>query len=100
MDIYTMVSTIFKYLLLALDGIAALVPLYAAGFLIYKKMFHGTKKLQIGQWISLILLSGWLLLVLGLTTFSRGQISAVLSTGPCSAAMPTHGTNGLIRNCS
>ena len=38
MDIYTMVSTIFKYLLLALDGIVALVPLYAAGFLIYKKI--------------------------------------------------------------
>lgn len=52
MDIYTIVSRIFKYSLLALGGIAALVPLYAAGFLIYKKVFHGTKKLQIGQWIS------------------------------------------------
>jgi len=72
MDIYTILSTIFRYSLLALGGIAVLVPLYAAGFLIYKKVFHGTKKLQIGQWISLILLSGWLLLVLGLTTFSRG----------------------------
>ena len=72
MDIYTILSTIFRYSLLALGGIAALVPLYAAGFLIYKKVFHGTKELQIGQWISLILLSGWLLLVLGLTTFSRG----------------------------
>jgi len=72
MDIYTILSMIFKYLLLALGGIAILIPLYAAGFLIYKKVFHGTKKLHIGQWISLILLSGWLLLVLGLTTFSRG----------------------------
>ena len=72
MDIYTILSTIFKYSLLALGGIAALVPLYAVGFLIYKKVFHGTKKLRIGQWISPILLSGWLLLVLGLTTFSRG----------------------------
>lgn len=72
MDIYIILATIFKYSLLALGGIAILIPLYAAGFLIYKKVFHGTKKLQIGQWISLILLSGWLLLVLGLTTFSRG----------------------------
>lgn len=72
MDIYTILSTIFKYSLLALGGIAILIPLYAAGFLIYKKVFHGTKKLKIGQWIALVLLSGWLLLVLGLTTFSRG----------------------------
>ena len=43
MDIYTILSTIFRYSLLALGGIAALVPLYAAGFLIYKKVFHGTK---------------------------------------------------------
>lgn len=82
MDIYTILSTIFRYSLLALGGIAALVPLYAAGFLIYKKVFHGTKKLQIGQWISLILLSGWLLLVLGLTTFSRGANLAVPSISP------------------
>ena len=31
MDIYTILSTIFRYSLLALGGIAALVPLYAAG---------------------------------------------------------------------
>ena len=43
MDIYTILSTIFKYSLLALGGIAILIPLYAAGFLIYKKVFHGTK---------------------------------------------------------
>lgn len=46
MDIYTILSTIFKYSLLALGGIAILIPLYAAGFLIYKKVFHGTKKME------------------------------------------------------
>lgn len=72
MDIYVIIITILKYGLLALTGTALPVAFYAGGYLIYKKVFHGTKTLSIQQWVTLVLLSVWLLLVLGLTTFSRG----------------------------
>lgn len=66
------IMTILRYGLLALAGAVFLAALYAGEYLICKKIFHGTKTLSIRQWVTLVLLSGWLLLVLGLTTFSRG----------------------------
>lgn len=72
MDIITILRTIFSYSLLALAGIGILIPVYAGAFLLYKKIFHGSRTLSVKQWSALVLLSAWLLLVLGLTTFSRG----------------------------
>lgn len=72
MDIITISRTIFRYSLLALAGIGILIPIYAGAFLLYKKIFHGSRILSVKQWSALVLLSAWLLLVLGLTTFSRG----------------------------
>ena len=73
MDIYTIFTTIFKYSLIAIGGIAVIIPFYAVGFLIYKKVFHGKHTLTKKQWIALILLTAWFVLVLGLTAFSRGS---------------------------
>lgn len=86
MDLITIFEVILKYGLLALAIIIVLALIYAIGFLIYKKVFHGTKKLSRKQWIVLILILGWYLLVLGLTTISRpasytGSINLSLFSG-------------------
>lgn len=72
MDSITILRTIFRCSLLALAGIGTLIPIYAGVFLLYKKRFHGSRTLSVKQWFALVFLSAWLLLVLGLTTFSRG----------------------------
>lgn len=85
MDFITIFQTIFKYGLLALAIIIVLSAIYGIGSLIYKKAFHGTKTLSKKQWIVLILITGWYLLVLGLTTISRsanyGNINLSLFSG-------------------
>lgn len=72
MDLITIVSTVLKYGLFALAIVAVLAAFYAIAFLIYRKVLHGTKSLSKRQWIILVLISGWFVLVLGLTTLSRG----------------------------
>lgn len=72
MDSITIFGTIFKYALIALGLVAVLILFCILGLLIYKKVFHGTKTLLKRQWFVLILILSWYLLVLGLTTFSRG----------------------------
>lgn len=85
MDFITIFQTIFKYGLLSLAIIIVLLAIYGIAFLIYKKIFRGTKKLSKKQWAVLILITGWYLLVLGLTTISRpanyGNINLSLFSG-------------------
>ncbi len=47
MDVYVIIMTILRYGLLALAGTVFLAALYAGEYLIYKKIFHGTKTLSI-----------------------------------------------------
>lgn len=72
MDFITIFSTLLKYGLLALAAVVVLAVVYAIAFLIYRKILHGTKSLSIKQWIVFVFISGWFVLVLGLTTISRG----------------------------
>jgi len=72
MDIITIFSAILKYGLWALIAVIALALVYVVGYIVYRKVFHGTKSLSVKQGIVLILLAAWFVIVLGLTTFSRG----------------------------
>lgn len=72
MDIITIFTQLLRLGLIAIIGVVGLSILYYIVFSIYKKMFRGTKNLTKKQWIVLILISGWLFVVLGLTIFSRG----------------------------
>ncbi len=85
MDIITIVETLFKYGIIALGITIILFLIYFFIFFIYKKIFHGTKTLSKKQWILLILLSVWYLLVLGITILSRsanyGKVNLSLFSG-------------------
>lgn len=72
MDIITIFTQLIKWGLIALINVIGLSILYYIAFLIYKKVFHGKKNLTKKQWAVLVLISGWLFVVLGLTVFSRG----------------------------
>lgn len=72
MDLITILSTLWKYGLWAIAAVGVLIVIYAVTFLIYKKVFHGSKTPAKMQWFALILLSAWFIVVLGITTFSRG----------------------------
>lgn len=72
MDIITIFEALKKYGLVAMAAVAAFAVLLGIAYLIYKKLFHGTKTFSKGQWITAILLLGWFVVVLGLTTLSRG----------------------------
>ncbi|MEL7626494.1 MAG: VanZ family protein [Anaerolineaceae bacterium] len=72
MDIITIFQVLQKWGLFALGGGVVLALGIFAGYMIYKKVFHGQKQMSKTQGISLFLLCSWLALVLGLTTISRG----------------------------
>lgn len=72
MDIVAIFQQIFQWSVPALIGGIALVLLFVAGYLIYKKGFHGEKAFPKAQVISAFLLCCWFILVLGLTSLSRG----------------------------
>lgn len=72
MDIITIFEALKKYGLLAVAAVTAFAVLLGIAYLIYKKLFHGTKIFSKGQWITAILLLGWFVVVLGLTTLNRG----------------------------
>lgn len=73
MDIITIFTQLVKWGLIAIIDVIGLSILYYIAFLIYKKVFHGKKNLTKQQWAVLVLISGWLFVVLGLTVFSRGE---------------------------
>lgn len=72
MDIITIFQTILRWGILALLGGVVVFILLASAYLIYKKVFHGKKTITKMQAICAVLLCCWLILVLGLTTLSRG----------------------------
>ncbi len=73
MDIITIFQQLFQSGMPALIGGIAFLSLFIAGYLIYKKMFHGKKSFTIVQVISAFLLCCWMILVIGLTSLSRGS---------------------------
>lgn len=90
MDIITIFNAIFKYGLWAVIAVIALGVVYFIGYIVYRKVFHGTKSLSVKQGIVPILLSAWFVIVLGLTTFSRaanytGSVNFSLFSGYVSA---------------
>ena len=72
MDIITILQAILRWGIPALAGGLAVFAVLAAAYLIYKKVFHGKRTITKIQAISAVLLCCWLLLVLGLTSLSRG----------------------------
>lgn len=73
MDIVTIFLQLFQWGVPALAGGLGLALLFIAGYLIYKKAFHGKRTFSKTQFISAFLLCCWGLLVIGLTSLSRGS---------------------------
>lgn len=72
MDIITIFQVLLRWGVFALIGGLLLALTIFAGYMIYKKAFHGQRSMSKTQGIILFFLSCWLLLVLALTTLSRG----------------------------
>lgn len=72
MDIITIFQALLRWGIFALIGGLLLALCGFAGYMIYRKAFHGQRRLSKIQGIILFLLSCWLLLVLALTSLSRG----------------------------
>ena len=72
MDVITIFSALFKWGTIAAGGGAILFIIFFIGSLIYKRLFPGRKTFGKGQWVVLFFLTCWFLLVLSLTTLSRG----------------------------
>ena len=72
MDGITIFETLTKYGIWALLVVAAITMLAGVSYAVYKKVLHGTKSFPMKKAVVLILLAAWFLLVLFLTTFSRG----------------------------
>lgn len=72
MDFITIFSALLRWGLPALAGGAAALLLLAGAYRVYKKVFHGRGTVRKGQAVCGGLLCCWLLLVVGLTSLSRG----------------------------
>lgn len=72
MDMITILQALLRWGIPALAGGIAVFLVLASAYLIYKKVFHGKKTITKMQAICSVLLCCWLLLVLGLTSLSRG----------------------------
>lgn len=72
MDIITIFQALLRWGVFALIGGLLLGLTIFAGYMIYKKVFNGQRSMSKTQGIILFLLSCWLLMVLALTTLSRG----------------------------
>lgn len=72
MDMITIFQAILRWGIPALAGGIIVFLLLASAYLIYKKAFHGKKTFTKVQAVSAVLLCCWLILVLGLTSLSRG----------------------------
>lgn len=72
MDLITILQALLRWGIPALAGGIAVFLLLASVYLIYKKVFHGKRTITKIQAICSVLLCCWLLLVLGLTSLSRG----------------------------
>ena len=72
MDFITIFSALLRWGLPALAGGAAALLFLAGAYRVYKKVFHGRGTVRKGQAVCGGLLYCWLLLVVGLTSLSRG----------------------------
>lgn len=72
MDIITISQVLLRWCVFALIGGLLLALTIFVSYMIYKKAFHGQRSMSKTQVIVLFLLCCWLLLVLALTTLSRG----------------------------
>lgn len=72
MDLITIFSALLRWGLPALAGGAGVLLLLAGAYRVYKKVFHGKGTVRKGQAVCGGLLCCWLLLVVGLTSLSRG----------------------------
>jgi len=72
MDMITILQALLRWGIPALAGGLAVFALLAATYLLYKKVFHGKKIITKLKATSSVLLCCWLVLVLGLTSLSRG----------------------------
>lgn len=72
MDMITILQALLRWGIPALAGGIAVFLVLASAYLIYKKVFHGKKTITKMQAICSVLLCCWFLLVLGLTSLSRG----------------------------
>lgn len=72
MDMITILQALLRWGIPALAGGIAVFLVLASVYLIYKKVFHGKKTITKMQAFCSVLLCCWLLLVLGLTSLSRG----------------------------
>lgn len=72
MDIITILQALLHWGKIALAGAAAALLAGTGAYLIYKKAFHGKRTVARAQIVLAGLLCCWLLLVICLTSFSRG----------------------------
>lgn len=72
MDAITIFQTLFHWGIIALAGAMILLMIFGGMYLIYKKLFHGKKRITMGKAICAGLLLCWLFLVFCLTSMSRG----------------------------
>lgn len=72
MDIITIFQALLRWGVFALIGGLLLGFTIFAGYMVYKKVFNDQRSMSKTQGITLFLLCCWLLLVLALTTLSRG----------------------------
>lgn len=73
MDVITIFQSLLRWGSLALVGGVAVLFLLMGAYLFYKRGLRGEKSVDKRQAICAGLLCGWLILVLGLTTWSRGS---------------------------
>ena len=72
MDMITIFQAILRWGIPAMAGGVVVFLLLASAYLVYKKAFHGKKTISKKQAICAVLLCCWLILVIGLTSLSRG----------------------------
>ena len=72
MDLITILLALLRWGIPALVGGIAVSLLLTLAYVVYKKVFHGKKSVTKMQAVCMALLCCWLLLVLGLTSLSRG----------------------------
>lgn len=72
MDVITIFQTLFHWGIIALAGTMILLLTLGGVYLIYRKLFHGRKRITIEKVICAGLLICWLFLVFCLTSMSRG----------------------------
>lgn len=72
MDLISIFSRLSEWFVFAILVCLILILVATAGYLIYKKRFHGKLQVSLRQAAVLLLLFGWFIVVLGLTTLSRG----------------------------